>query len=85
MSTETIKSIATGLITIPSRPVHHEALLDSALTSALAMYSALRPLLLCATLSGAPVAGADEQGDYAEFSDIPLSSGILYATAKMAM
>ena len=84
MSTDTIKSIAAGLITIPSRPVHHEALLDSALTSALAMYSAVRPLLLCATLSGAPTAGADEQGDYAEFNDIPLSSGILYATTIIA-
>ena len=79
MTTDTIKTIAAGLLTVPSRPVHHEALLDSALTSALALYSALRPLLLCSTASSTGTQGVDEQGDYTEFSGIPLSSGIMFA------
>ncbi len=80
MTTETIKTIAAGLITIPSRPVHHEALLDSALTSALAMYSATRPLLLCSTFAGTGARGTDESGDYTEFANVPLDSGILFAS-----
>ncbi len=80
MTTDTIKSIATGLITIPSRPIHHEALLDSAFTSALALYSSLRPLMLCATFAATGARGSDEQGDYTEFANVPLTSGIMFAS-----
>lgn len=83
MSTDTIKQIAAGLITIPSRPVHHEALLETSLYSAIAFYSALKPLQLCAIISATPASGSDELGDYAEFENIPLSSGIMAANALL--
>jgi hypothetical protein len=83
MSTDTIKQIAAGLITIPSRPVHHEALLETSLYSAVAFYSALHPLMLCTLVADAPGSGSDELGDYAEFINVPLASGIMSATAIM--
>ncbi len=83
MSTDTIKQIAAGLITVPSRPVHHEALLETALYSAVAYYSALKPLMQCVTVADTPANGSDELGDYAEFEAIPLSSGIMAATSVM--
>ena len=80
MSITTIKSIAIGLISIPQRPSHHEALLDTALTSALAAYSAQRPLIQGVATSIPDVnTGSDEQGDYIE-GLVPLSTGIAYAT-----
>src|SRR5690349_8184306 len=80
MTIATIKSIAIGLISIPQRPQHHEALLDTALTSALAAYSAQRPLLQGTAASIPDVnTGSDEQGDYIE-GLVPLSTGIAYAT-----
>lgn len=78
MSIDTIKSISIGLISLPSRPQHHEALLDAALTSALAAYSAAHPLLLASSVTATGSAGNDEQGAYTQF-DIALSSGILGA------
>src|SRR5947209_640914 len=80
MSIATIKSIAIGLISIPQRPQHHEAMLDTALTSALAAYSVQRPLLMSVQADDeAPVPGTDEQGDYLDCA-IPLDTGIAYAT-----
>lgn len=78
MTIDTIKSITVGLISLPSRPQHHEALLSAALTSALAAYSAAHPLLLASSVSATGTAASDEQGAYTQF-DIPLSSGILGA------
>ncbi|HEY3289316.1 MAG TPA: hypothetical protein VGK87_04235 [Anaerolineae bacterium] len=80
MSTDTIKQIAVGLITIPSRPVHHEALLETSLVSAIAFYSALRPLMLCVSVTDVPSGASDELGACIEFTNVPISSGILYAT-----
>ena len=78
MTIDTIKSISIGLISLPSRPQHHEALLDAALTSALAAYSAAHPLLLASSVTSTGSAGNDEQGAYTQF-EIALSSGILGA------
>lgn len=80
MSTDTIKQIAAGLITIPSRPVHHEALLETSLVSAIAFYSALRPLTLCVLVTDVPAGANDELGACVEFNNVSLASGILYAT-----
>jgi len=79
MSTDTIKQIAAGLITIPSRPVHHEALLETSLYSAMAYYSSLRPLVLSTPVADVPGYGSDELGDYSEFSNVALATGIMYA------
>ena len=79
MSIDTIKTIATGLLSVPSRPVHFEDLLASSLVSAIAFYSAMRPLLLVTTVTATPTIGTDEQGAYSQFATVLLSSGIMYA------
>jgi hypothetical protein len=86
MSTDTIKTIAIGLISVPSRPTYHEALLTTALQAAIAAYSALRPLRQAVTYTNlvedvptAGTAGVDEDGAYLLYT-IPLSTGIHYAT-----
>lgn len=79
MSADTIKTLAIGLISPPSRVRHHEALLASALRTALAAYSALQPCLTAESVNAEGIAGSDELGAYAEFQ-VPLSTGVVYAT-----
>ena len=79
MSIDTIKAIATGLISIPSRPVYYEDLLNTSIVSAIAFYSSMRPLLLMTSATAVPTAGSDDKGDYSEFAGIALSTGIVYA------
>ena len=79
MSTDTIKTLAIGLISTPSRPQHHEALLTVALRSAVAAYSATQPRIIAEVRNVDGLPGTDELGTYAEFQ-VPLSTGISYAT-----
>jgi hypothetical protein len=79
MTTATIQTIAIGMISLPQRPQHHEALLQNALTAALAAYSAACALPQAVTCTATGVNGADPQGDYTQF-DLPLSSGVTFAT-----
>jgi hypothetical protein len=86
MSTDTIKTIAIGLISVPTRPTFHEALLTTALQAAIAAYSALRPLRQAVTYTNlaedvpaAGTPGVDEDGAYLLYT-IPLTTGIHYAT-----
>jgi hypothetical protein len=78
MSSETIKTLAIGLISPANRPVHHEGLLDAALRSAIATYSATQPCLTAEAYSCAGQPATDEQGACMEYQ-VPLSSGAAYA------
>ena len=78
MSTDSIKILAIGLISPPNRPLHHEGLLDAALRSAIAIYSATQPRLTAEVCNCEGQPGTDEQSAFMEYQ-APLSSGISYA------
>ena len=78
MSTDSIKTLAVGLISLPSRPLHHEGLLDAALRAAVAAYSATQPRLTAEVRNCDGQPGSDELGAYVEYQ-APLTAGISYA------
>jgi hypothetical protein len=77
---DTIKSLAIGFISPPTRPSIHEAMLAMAARSAIALYSTLRPMTTSVSVNVSGMPGADDKGSYREFQ-IQLTTGILYASA----
>lgn len=81
MSIETIKTLAIGFISPPTRSSINEAMLALAVPSALALYSTLHPVLTGTGFSAAGgQLGNDEKGSYVEVT-IPLTTGIMFATS----
>ncbi len=79
MSIESIKLLAAGLIA-PLRTELAKYLLDQAASSALAMYSALKPLSTSIDVNATiGTADTDERGAFIPF-ELLLTTGILYAT-----
>jgi hypothetical protein len=78
MSTDNIKTLAIGLLSLPGRHCHHEGLLEAAVRSAIATYSAMQPRLVAETCTCEGQAITDEQGTGVEYL-LPLSSSCGYA------